>query len=426
MRTIPMLLVLAGLALAGGAEDARALLDKGEAKAAVAAARKVVAGDPADIEGWLVLADAHFALDEPADAWTALEKAIEANPAEARLSLKLGDAFVKLAEKQQRTSGDGTTITNYYLDAERNYGEALEKDPKSADALFGMANVNFWLGREESKQKARKLLAECLAIDKDYAKAHALQAYMLYLDGSALAQQGDEDAAKEKYRAAQQKYEVALKLDDSDVLDHVRHGHTLYGQGKWEEAKAAYLAGLKRHPNSDVPIRSGLYHVANVGQSRASWANLKPYLEEAVKLVPASAPAWYYLGYCHSADEEWKDALKAYSRIIYKIMSTGTQVAPDMLQPDFFPDWGPDVVQVSDNLDVWRRAIPPETLHTTELAWDVSEKTRLELYLIWKLTGNLEMIEQIDEGIFMILEEVMEELLEEHGYDIDDVESVID
>jgi heterodisulfide reductase subunit C len=121
-----------------------------------------------------------------------------------------------------------------------------------------------------------------------------------------------------------------------------------------------------------------------------------------------------------------KDALQAYSRIIYKIMSTGTQVAPDMLQPDFFPDWGPDVVRVSENLDVWRRSIPPETMHTTELAWDVSEKTRMELYLIWKLTGNLEMIEQIDEGLFMILEEVMEELLEEHGYDIDDIESVID
>jgi heterodisulfide reductase subunit C len=121
-----------------------------------------------------------------------------------------------------------------------------------------------------------------------------------------------------------------------------------------------------------------------------------------------------------------KDALKSYSRIIYKIMATGTQVAPDMLQPDFFPDWGPDVRNVSDNLDVWRRAIPPETLHTTELAWDVSEETRVELYLIWKLTGNLEMIEQIDEGIYMILEEVMEELLEEHGYDIDDIDSVID
>ncbi len=121
-----------------------------------------------------------------------------------------------------------------------------------------------------------------------------------------------------------------------------------------------------------------------------------------------------------------KDALKAYSRIIYKIMSTGTQVAPDMLQPDFFPDWGPDVVEVSKNLDTWRRAIPPETLHTTELAWDVSEKTQLELFLIWKLTGNLEMIETLDEGLYLILCEAMEEVLEEHGYDIDQIESVLE
>ena len=121
-----------------------------------------------------------------------------------------------------------------------------------------------------------------------------------------------------------------------------------------------------------------------------------------------------------------KEALKAYSRIIYKIMSTGTQVAPDMLQPDAFPDWGPHVKEISDNLEYWRRALPPETLHTVELAWDVSVETRLELFMIWKLTGNLEMIENIDEGIFMILEEVMEELLEEHGYDLDDYENVIE
>jgi len=120
-----------------------------------------------------------------------------------------------------------------------------------------------------------------------------------------------------------------------------------------------------------------------------------------------------------------KDALAAYSRVIYKVMSTGTQVAPDMLQPDFFPDWGPDVQAVSDNLEVWRRAIPSETLHTLELAWDVSEQTRLQLYMIWKLTGNLDMIEKIDEASFLILEEVMEDLLDEHGYDMDEIECVI-
>ena len=40
--------------------------------------------------------------------------------------------------------------------------------------------------------------------------------------------------------------------------------------------------------------------------------------------------------------------------------------------------------------------------------------------------GNLEMIETLDEGLYLILLEAMEELLEEHGYDIDEIESVID
>ena len=41
-----------------------------------------------------------------------------------------------------------------------------------------------------------------------------------------------------------------------------------------------------------------------------------------------------------------KQALVGYSRIIYKIMSTGTQVSPDMLQRDAFLDWGPETADV--------------------------------------------------------------------------------
>lgn len=113
-----------------------------------------------------------------------------------------------------------------------------------------------------------------------------------------------------------------------------------------------------------------------------------------------------------------RDALEGYSRIIYKIMSTGTQVSPDMLQPDAFPDWGPEVKDVSDNLDVWRRMLPPETLHTTTTGWDVADRTLIELYLIWLHTGALDMIKEVDEGLHMILQDVMEERLEEEGIEI--------
>ncbi len=114
-----------------------------------------------------------------------------------------------------------------------------------------------------------------------------------------------------------------------------------------------------------------------------------------------------------------QQALEGYSRIVYKIMGTGTQVSPDMLQPDAFPDWGPDVKRVSDELDIWRRALPPETLHTTNTSWQVDDQTLIELYLIWYNTGVMDMIANVDEGLNLILSDVMEEMLEEAGYDID-------
>ena len=69
-------------------------------------------------------------------------------------------------------------------------------------------------------------------------------------------------------------------------------------------------------------------------------------------------------------------------------------------------------------LDLWRRALPPETLHTTTTGWAVDERTLIELYLIWFETGALQMIKEVDEGLHMILEEVMEERLEEEGIEV--------
>jgi tetratricopeptide (TPR) repeat protein len=318
MRTASLLLLLAVPVLAGGADDAKALLGKGDAAKAAETARKAAERSPADIEAWLVLADALFALDQPADAWEALEPAIEKNPTEARLSLKLGDAFVKLAEKEKVETNDGTTIVNYYLDAERNYGEAFRKDPKCAAAVYGMASVNFETGRQGAKERASELIVQCLGIDGNFAKAHALQGYMLYLDGKELAGQKKDGDAKQKYMAAGEKYALALKLGDDDVLDMVRYGHTLLAQGRLDEAKAAYLAALQKHPESNVPILSGLYHVANRGEAKPAWTNpkVKPILEEAAKEAPKSPWAWSYLGYCHALAQAWEDAVKSYGKAL--------------------------------------------------------------------------------------------------------------
>jgi heterodisulfide reductase subunit C len=109
-------------------------------------------------------------------------------------------------------------------------------------------------------------------------------------------------------------------------------------------------------------------------------------------------------------------ALEGYSRIIYKIMSTGTQVSPDMIRPEAFPDWGPNSRETAENLEVWRRAMPPETMHTTSASWEVSDQTLTELYFIWYATGVMDMIKTLDESLHMILVDVMEEKLEDAGY----------
>lgn len=114
-----------------------------------------------------------------------------------------------------------------------------------------------------------------------------------------------------------------------------------------------------------------------------------------------------------------KEALAGYTRIIYKIMTTGTQVSPDMLQEDAFPDWGPNVKNVSDNLALWRKALPPETMHTTSASWEVEERTMQELYAIWKLTGTLDMIAEVDQGLHDIMEEVMDDALADSGIVLD-------
>jgi len=297
MRQAIVLVVLCAAVLAGGADQAKNLLEKGDLQRAADTARRLTKRDALNVDAWLVLADALVRQGKPADAWEALEAAMETSPKDARLYVKLGDVFVAMAVAEQASGGDGTTIRNYYLDAERMYAGGATRDPKSADAIYGQANVNFWLGE---KAKAKELLTLCLGLKEDHGRAHALQGYIFYLD--------------KKYPEAQQKYETALKLDDSDPLTFVRYGHTFFGQGKYEDAKKAYIAGLKRHPNNEMPIRSGLYHLANRNKQPKNWLHLEPYLQEAVKLAPDSAPAWYYLGYCRLQNNRFEEALTAYRR----------------------------------------------------------------------------------------------------------------
>jgi heterodisulfide reductase subunit C len=104
-----------------------------------------------------------------------------------------------------------------------------------------------------------------------------------------------------------------------------------------------------------------------------------------------------------------KDVLRPFTRVLMKLVSTGNQLAPNMITADAFPDWGPNIAKVKAPLDLLRKAIPMPTMHTTDTAWEVNIKTSIELYTIWEETGVLKQLEMIDENLFDVICDIMEE-----------------
>ena len=56
------------------------------------------------------------------------------------------------------------------------------------------------------------------------------------------------------------------------------------------------------------------------------------------------------------------------------------------------------------------------TLNTTATAWEVNLKTSVELYTIWEMTGVLDQLESIDQNLFDVIIDIMDEKRE----DLDD------
>ena len=64
-------------------------------------------------------------------------------------------------------------------------------------------------------------------------------------------------------------------------------------------------------------------------------------------------------------------------------------------------------------LEVLRKAVPVPTMHTTKTAWEVNLKTSVELYTIWEETGVLDQLEGIDENLFDVITDIMDEKRED-------------
>ena len=111
--------------------------------------------------------------------------------------------------------------------------------------------------------------------------------------------------------------------------------------------------------------------------------------------------------------ESAREVLRPFSRVLLKVITTGNQLAPDMITPDHFPDWGPDISKVEAPLTILRKAIPMPTLHTLDTAWEVNLRTSVELYTVWEETGVLDQLSIVDQNLFDVIEDIIDEKREE-------------
>jgi heterodisulfide reductase subunit C len=111
--------------------------------------------------------------------------------------------------------------------------------------------------------------------------------------------------------------------------------------------------------------------------------------------------------------ESAKEVLRPFSRVMLKLITTGNQLAPNMITPDHFPDWGPNISRIDAPLPLLRKAIPMPTMNTMDTAWEVNLKTSVELYTIWEETGVLDQLEVMDENLFDVIVDIIDEKREE-------------
>jgi len=115
--------------------------------------------------------------------------------------------------------------------------------------------------------------------------------------------------------------------------------------------------------------------------------------------------------------ESAQRALAPFGRTFKLLTTVGTQLSPDMIQPDFFRDWGPLATRTSEtwdaSLEVLRKAVPIDVLQTSTAAWEVSVQTSLELFRIYEETGVLEMLRSVDPDLVEMLVDIVEERREE-------------
>lgn len=279
---------------------------------------------------WPYLAALATAKSDPAASLPLFRQATVLKPTGAAIHINFGDNLIRLGK---------------HVEAGLAFNRALNADPESSHALYGLAQVALVPGDTE---KAVTLLKRAKKLSPRHGEIYGLLA-------QAYQRQGNEDAARQEsllakawpdttrapdplvqameslavsaqaislrgvglakrgeFVEAEKAFRAALEANPGSARYYANLGGALAGQGRADEALAAYLEGL-RIDSSDVDLLNNIgFTYLQLGRFDEAEQNL----EKALEIDPGFAPALGNLGLIAEQRQEPAQAIDYFEKAL--------------------------------------------------------------------------------------------------------------
>jgi tetratricopeptide (TPR) repeat protein len=212
----------------------------------------------------------------------------------------------------QLRSGECLLASANWEDAGKLYEPLVQKHPASAESHYGLGRVraarNQWNEAVESFRKACELFPK-------FASAHFALA-------RAYQRLGKADQAQEELRLSRASEGALPEIDDRLLADvqllyrdytaYLKLGMELGGEGKLDDAAAAYEEALQINPQLPEAETRLIYLYTRLGQT----AKAEQHFRAAVRLDPKKSDAYFNYGALLQVQGRYKEAEDAFLKAV--------------------------------------------------------------------------------------------------------------